>query len=65
VRLKLLGSRLEAGAGAPGEALDDALLIACGEGAVRLTRLQREGRQALSAQDYLRGAPTPRGARFF
>ncbi len=63
VRVKLLGSRLEAGAGAPGVALDDALLVACGDGAVRLTRLQREGRQALDAQDYLRGQPTPRGTQ--
>ncbi|MES1157442.1 MAG: methionyl-tRNA formyltransferase [Alphaproteobacteria bacterium] len=63
VRVKALNSRLGLGAGAPGEALDDALLIACGEGAVRLTELQREGRGALPAGDFLRGAPIPSGVR--
>jgi methionyl-tRNA formyltransferase len=63
VRVKALMSRLGQGAGAPGEALDDALLIACGEGAVRLMRLQREGRAPLEADAFLRGQPVPTGAR--
>jgi methionyl-tRNA formyltransferase len=63
VRLKALQSRLEQGAGAPGEALDDALLIACGEGAVRLLRVQREGRAALDSGAFLRGQPVPAGSR--
>ncbi|MGE3142629.1 MAG: methionyl-tRNA formyltransferase [Hyphomonadaceae bacterium] len=62
-RIKALDSRVGLGAGAPGEALDDAMLIACGEGAVRLTRVQRAGKGALDAADYLRGAPLPAGAR--
>ncbi len=62
-RVKALHSRVEAGAGAPGEVLDDALLIACGRGAVRLLRVQREGRAPLDAEAFLRGAPKPRGAR--
>ena len=63
VRVKVLGSRLASGAGAPGTALDDQLTIAGGEGAVRLTRLQREGRGALDAVEFLRGNPVTAGAR--
>ena len=62
-RTKALMSRLGQGAGAPGEVLDDAFLIACGEGAVRLTSVQREGKAPLSAESYLRGHPVPSGVR--
>jgi methionyl-tRNA formyltransferase len=62
-RVKALMSRQEAGAGAPGLALDDALLIACGESAVRLLEVQREGRAPAAAADFLRGAPVPAGTR--
>jgi methionyl-tRNA formyltransferase len=62
-RVKALHSRLGQGAGAPGEILDDNLLVACGEGAVRLLTVQREGRGALAAEAFLRGQPVPRGAR--
>jgi methionyl-tRNA formyltransferase len=62
VRVKALFSRVEAGVGAPGAALDDKLLIACGDGAVRLLRVQREGKGAMAAEDFLRGAPVPAGA---
>lgn len=61
-RAKALFSRLGSGEGAPGEALDDALLIACGAGAVRLLRLQREGRAAMAAEDFLRGVAVPAGS---
>ena len=57
VRVKALISRLGLGGGAPGEALDGQLLIACGEGAVRLLRLQREGKTAQDAADFVRGLP--------
>lgn len=63
VRVKVLLSRLGQGAGAPGEVLDDNLLIACGEGAVRLITVQREGRGPLAADTFLRGQPVPTGAR--
>ena len=55
VRIKALLSRVEAGHGAPGQALDDGLLIACGDGAVRILRVQREGRGAQDAEVFLRG----------
>ena len=51
------------GAGAPGAVLDDGLTVACATGAVRLTRLQREGRAAQGAGDFLRGFPLAPGTR--
>jgi methionyl-tRNA formyltransferase len=60
-RIKVLMSAVTDGAGAPGAALDDALTVACGEGAVRLVRVQREGRAAQGADDLLRGHPIPAG----
>lgn len=63
VRVKALLSRAEAGAGEPGEVLDEALLVATGEGAVRLLRLQREGRGPQDAADFLRGLPLPAGTK--
>ena len=62
-RVKALGSVLERGAGAPGEVLDDALCVACGTGAVRLTRLQRAGKAAQDADVFQRGAQIAAGAR--
>jgi methionyl-tRNA formyltransferase len=54
-RVKALLSCLADGEGPPGTVLDDALRIACGEGAVRILRLQREGRSAQDSQDFIRG----------
>jgi methionyl-tRNA formyltransferase len=65
VRVKALLSRAEDGEGAPGAALDDALLIACGldgqGGAVRLLKAQREGKGAQDAEVFLRGFPVAAG----
>jgi methionyl-tRNA formyltransferase len=55
VRVKALLSTIEEGQGAPGAVLDERLLVACGEGAVRLLRLQREGRGPQGLEDFLRG----------
>ena len=63
LRVKVHFAVPERGMGEPGEALDDRLLIACGRGAVRLTRLQREGRGVMEAVEFLRGTPVPAGAR--
>jgi methionyl-tRNA formyltransferase len=49
------------GAGAPGEVLDDGLRVACGDGVVRLLRVQRAGKAAQSAEEMLRGFPLPAG----
>jgi methionyl-tRNA formyltransferase len=47
----------------PGTLLDDGLLVACGAGAVRLLKVQREGRGAQDAEVFLRGQPVPAGTR--
>ncbi|WP_215754943.1 methionyl-tRNA formyltransferase [Acetobacter sp. P5B1] len=49
----------------PGTALDDALTIACGDGALRLTRLQKPGRGMMDADAFLRGQPMPAGTRLY
>ena len=61
VRIKALLSALAAGSGAAGTVLDDALTVACGDGAVRLIRVQREGKAAQSAEEMLRGFPLTAG----
>ncbi|MDZ4370138.1 MAG: methionyl-tRNA formyltransferase, partial [Phenylobacterium sp.] len=56
-------SRFEAETGPPGETLDDRLLVATGQGAVRLLRVQREGKGPQDAEAFLRGHPVPRGTK--
>jgi methionyl-tRNA formyltransferase len=63
VRVKALLSTFEEAAGAPGTLLDDQLLVACGEGAVRLLKVQREGKAAQDAEVFLRGQPVAAGTR--
>lgn len=62
-RVKLLASRLAQGQGTAGEVLDDALTVACGEGAVQLLRLQRAGKSAQDPDVFLRGFPVAKGSR--
>ena len=62
-RLKILYAVPAEGSGAPGEILDDRLTIACGEGALRLARVQRAGRGAAEAAEILRGFPLRKGER--
>lgn len=57
VRVKALLSRVEDASGPPGAVLDDDLLIACGEGTIRLLRAQREGKSAQDAGEFTRGFP--------
>jgi methionyl-tRNA formyltransferase len=61
VRVKALMSELSPAAGRPGEVLEEPLLVACGEGAVRLTRVQREGKGPQDAEGFLRGFPLAPG----
>lgn len=63
VRIKALRSTKGDGSGAAGTALDDRLTIACGTGAVRLTDVQRAGKQPMAADEFLRGTPVKSGAR--
>ena len=62
-RCKVLAAQLAEGQGAPGTVLDDALTIACGDGAIRPTLVQRAGRPAMATQDLLRGWAIAPGAQ--
>ncbi|WP_395813562.1 methionyl-tRNA formyltransferase [Devosia sp.] len=57
VRIKALRSTFAEGSGVPGT-IGDNLTITCGSGAVRLVTVQREGKGAMDAQTFLRGAGT-------
>lgn len=61
-RIKVAGAKLAPGAGAPGTVLAAPLVVACGEGALALTKLQRAGRAATDAEAFVRGFELPPGA---
>jgi methionyl-tRNA formyltransferase len=60
-RIKVLACEVLDAKGAPGSFIDDRLAIACGTKAVRLLRLQREGKGAMEAGEFLRGFAIPAG----
>jgi len=62
-RVKVLRTTRGDGHGAPGTVLDDKLTIACHDGAVRIVELQRAGKQAMKAGEFLRGSPLAPGSR--
>jgi methionyl-tRNA formyltransferase len=62
-RVKVLRSTRGEGAGVPGTVLDNQLTVACTDGAVRILKLQRAGRQAMKAEEFLRGATVAAGTR--
>ena len=53
-RIKLLGSRVVAGDGQPGQVIGG-FVIACGNGAVEITHAQRSGKKAMPAGEILKG----------
>jgi methionyl-tRNA formyltransferase len=54
-RAKILLTCVEEGSGPAGKTLDDGLLVACGQGAIRILSLQREGKGVMKVSDFLRG----------
>ena len=63
-RVKLLRAEIELDSrfrGNDGMVLDDGLLIACGEGAIRPMLVQRAGRGPMSTDELLRGFAIPKG----
>jgi methionyl-tRNA formyltransferase len=60
-RLKVLRTAWSEGAGQPGEILDAALTIACGNSAVRLVEVQRAGGKPMGATEFLRGVQLGQG----
>jgi methionyl-tRNA formyltransferase len=65
--LKIWQLEVVPGQGSPGEVLPDdqhGLVVACGESAVRIIELQREGGRRIPAKAFLAGHPVKAGDRF-
>lgn len=62
-RVKILLAEPVPGKGAPGEVIGGDLTIACGEGALRLLKVQRAGSKAMTAGELLKGFAVPNGTR--
>ena len=66
-RLRVLEGSVDRGDGngvaEPGVVLDDRLTVACGDGAFRITMLQRAGGKPMASSDFLRGLSVPPGTR--
>jgi len=64
--IKIWRAGIMAGQGEPGAVLaaGDALVVACRDGALAITELQRAGGRRLAAADFLRGHALSPGARF-
>src|SRR6187549_11966 len=60
-RIKLLKARMVGVNGAPGTVLDGDFTVACGDAAILPQTLQRAGRPAMSAAEFLRGRLVPVG----
>lgn len=60
-RIKVLEAHEADCSAAPGTVLDAQLMIGCGEGALRLTNVQRSGKSAVDAESFLRGYELPAG----
>ncbi|MGA2411705.1 MAG: methionyl-tRNA formyltransferase [Candidatus Binataceae bacterium] len=68
IRLKILRCSLVPGKRRkflpePGTVLDDRLMVACGDGTIRLNRIQRAGKGPMEAEEFLRGTPVRPPAR--
>ncbi|MFN0218559.1 MAG: methionyl-tRNA formyltransferase [Hyphomicrobium sp.] len=61
-RIKAIEAEAADGAATPGTVLDGELTIACGSRAVRLRRVQRAGKTAVSSAEFLRGFHLEPGA---
>ena len=51
------------GPGVVGQADADGIVVGCGDGALRITRLQKEGAKRLTAAEFLAGNPLPTGTQ--
>ena len=60
-RIKLLKARVIGVNGAPGTVLDDEFTVACGDAAIRPLTVQRAGKPAMAAAEFLRGKALPSG----
>lgn len=65
--LKILEASVEAGVGNPGTVLQtggEGPLIACGDGAIRLTKVQPPGKKPMDGKSFLNGHPLAEGTVF-
>lgn len=62
-KIKLFEVEVETAKGNAGEVLDDKLLIACGNGAVRIKKLQKEGKRPMTAAEFLNGSAIQKGTK--
>ncbi len=65
--VKIWSAEITSGAGEPGRILAASaagIVVACAQGALRLTELQKAGGKRLPAADFLRGFPLEAGCRF-
>jgi methionyl-tRNA formyltransferase len=63
-RLKILYATPVSDRGDPGEILTDDLTVACGEGALKLNKVQRAGSRVMEARELLKGFALPPGTSF-
>jgi methionyl-tRNA formyltransferase len=56
-RIKILRCEMVERSGAPGDLLDERLVVACASGAIRILDLQRAGKAPMKAEEFLRGTP--------
>jgi methionyl-tRNA formyltransferase len=64
-RIKVLRSKRADMNGRPGEVLDAQLAVGCGEGAVEIIAMQRAGKMAMTATEFLRGTPVGVGTKLY
>ena len=62
-RLKILYAMPVRDSGEPGEVITDDLTVACGEGALRLLKVQRAGKGVMEARELVKGFALPPGTR--
>ena len=59
LRVRVHAAKVENGSGTHGRTLDDGLLVACGQGALRLTHVQPAGKGVMDAAAFLNGRAVP------
>jgi methionyl-tRNA formyltransferase len=62
-KIKVFGCEVVDASGEAGLALDGALTIACGQGAICITELQKAGKRRMNAKDFLAGNKIPTGTK--
>jgi methionyl-tRNA formyltransferase len=63
VRIKIIKAKRVINQGMPGIVLDDKLTIACSKNAIQVIELQKEGKQKITADEFLRGNTIKTGQR--